>query len=279
MEWTAPTTYGRWIVGNRQTCETTRHCYNVRFVPESDEISDIIDKNIKLELEVIITESGQSPEIVETLSYTITGDKLEIALDSDSSTVIKASDGKTSYPDIGATATAFKGKNDTFSIVVTETISGQTPTTDSVGTTDTTTAGYDTNKYDSNLSLGSWYFEATDQPITVYQSDTTFHTATRRILFKPHVSNINNLTIGDVGYSSIKVTTKRGNTDISTQTFRVAIFRTNKPTFSIEAVSSTANEGGSAMFRVSSDIDPGDTLYTVYYKPVHDTGTDASGNE
>ena len=280
MEWTAPTTYGRWIVGNRQTCETNRHCYNVRFVPESDEISDIIDKNIKLELEVIITESGQSPETVETLTYTITGDKLEIALADGSSTVIKASDGRSAYSDIGATTTAFKSKTDRFQIATNETTTNsQTPTRTGTDINTGITTPFQSKTYGNNLTYGAWYFEATDQTTTDYQADTTFHTATRRILFRPNVTNINELEIGDVRYSSIKVTTKRGSTDISTQTFTVAIFRTNKPTFSIEAVNSTANEGGSAMFRVSSDIDPGDILYTVYYKPVNDTGTDASGNE
>ena len=274
MEWTAQTTYGRWLVGNERECQTDGTCYDVRFKPNTTSISNIAERRVKYDIEMIITESGQAARTSASLAYQITGDSLAIALNENQSTVIKASDGVTSYADIGATTTAFKLKTDSFRIATKETTTNnETPTTPGTDNNTGITTPFQSKTYGNNLTYGSWYFEATDQTATNYQPDSLFHTATRRLLFRPKANAINNLTIGDVRYSTITITTRRGNTDITSQTLTVAIFRTNKPTFSIVAVSSTADEGGSAMFRVESDINPGNTTqYTVSYKAFDTTG-------
>ena len=273
MEWTAQTTYGRWLVGNERECQTDGTCYDVRFKPNTTNISNLDNRRIKYELEMIVTESGQAGRTSASLSYQITGDSLALTLNSGQTTVIKASDGVTSYDDIGATATAFKLKTDSFRITTKETKSNdETDTGPGNEINQGITTPFQSKTYGNDLTYGSWYFELTGHTATAYQPDSLFHTAIPRLLFRPKADAINNLNIGDVRYSTITITTRRGNTDITSQTLTVAIFRTNKPTFSIEAVGSTADEGGAAMFRVESDINPGNTLYTLLYKAFNTTG-------
>ena len=58
MEWTAPTGYGQWIVGNPRVCETDKRCFDVRFIPDASTIRGISAKSVKNDLEVILTENG-----------------------------------------------------------------------------------------------------------------------------------------------------------------------------------------------------------------------------
>ena len=44
MEWTAPTGYGQWIVGNPRVCETDKRCFDVRFIPDASTIRGISAK-------------------------------------------------------------------------------------------------------------------------------------------------------------------------------------------------------------------------------------------
>ena len=61
-QWGYTTSYGRWLVGNETTCNGIK-CYDVKFEPDMTEIAAISGKNVKLELEINLTENSM---IVET---------------------------------------------------------------------------------------------------------------------------------------------------------------------------------------------------------------------
>ena len=94
------------------SCQTDFHCYDVRFVPNSESISEIADRNVKLELDAIYMNNKEKPFV--TLTYTISGEKLSFSLDENISNVIRDPDGTTTFTDIDGTLTAFKEENDEF---------------------------------------------------------------------------------------------------------------------------------------------------------------------
>ena len=149
---------------------------------------------------------------------------------------------------------------------VTETIPSQSPTTGTASTTvDTTTAGFDAKQYGSNLTLGSWYFAEDDTDVTADPANSNFHTVSRRFVFKPNSTNINALQSGDTRTLTLTIKTMRGTDTINTETLTVTIRKSTKPNFTITAVSGTINEGGTATFEVSSDLDPGSTPIDLNY--------------
>ena len=263
MEWTASNNYGRWIVGTKSTCPDSANCFNVRFEPNATNIDAIADKTVQLELETVIT--GSAPE-TKALTYTIVDESLALALDQGSSSEVIVRSDNATISDISGTATTLKRTTDTFSVQVTETIPSQSPTTGTASTTvDTTTAGFDAKQYGSNLTLGSWYFAEDDTDVTTDPANSNFHTVSRRFVFKPNSTNINALQSGDTRTLTLTIKTMRGTDTINTETLTVTIRKSTKPNFTIIAVFGTINEGGTATFEVSSDLDPGSTPIDLNY--------------
>ena len=262
-EWTKENNYGVWIVGTKNSCADGANCFNVRFEPNETNIDEIADKTVRLELETVIT--GSAPE-TKALTYTIVGDSLELALNQGSSSEIVVRTDNATIPDISGTATAFKEENDTFSVAVTETIPGQNPTPGNEPTeVDTTTLGYDSKQYGSNFSLGSWYFAEDDTNETADPANSNFHTVSRNFVFKPNSANINALQSGDTRTLTLTIKTMRGTDTINTETLTITIRKSTKPNFTITAVTGTINEGGTATFEVSSDLDPGSSQIDLNY--------------
>ena len=136
LEWTTQVfknqnSYGRWIVGNRRTCNTSAFCYDIRFEPNSSNINNIAGRIVKLDLEIAITASGQStPEEIDRLSYIIGKNNLTLSLATNNSNIIKAPNSATTFADIDGNAVAFKNTTDEFRVEVMESTTDQAqPTT------------------------------------------------------------------------------------------------------------------------------------------------------
>ena len=274
MEWTATNNYGRWIVGTRSSCEDNTNCFNVRFEPNETNIDKIADKAVRLVLETIITESG-SPTETKALTYNIVDDSLTIAEDTGHSSEIVARTVALTYSDINGTATAFKGTGDTFDFEVAETSPDDPQLTNDgneSGTVDNTTFAFRTKQYGSDLTYGSWYLAVDNTDVTPDPANSDYHTASRKFVFKPNSDNINALQSGELRTSTLTVKTIRGTDTINTATFTITIRKSTKPNFTISAVTATIDEGGTAMFEVESDLDPGPNEIVLNYKPFNTTG-------
>ena len=273
LEWTALTPYGRWNVGNRVTCQTDFHCYDVRFVPNSESISEIADRNVKLELDAIFMNNEEKP--FATLTYTISGDTLSLSLDANISNVIRDPDGTATFTDIDGTVTAFKKETDTFDISVRQTTNndGTFGLDGDPSTTTNMDAGFDSKVYGTQASFyGKWYFEATDATSTDYGTSSGFHTVTRNFQFEPNASQINQLLPGEVRKSTLTVELLRGTDVILTETYSIAIYRADKPNLTI-ANASAVNEGTTAQYTITADRDPGSSPVTIKFTPSNTIGT------
>ena len=170
--------------------------------------------------------------------------------------------------------TTTKQSGDTFSIEVKETTdnAGTYSAANSTKVGPNMTAGYSAGEY--SLTLGKWYFaEADTDTITIpgYSTDTI---ASRKITFIPDATAINGLGTGDVRYATITVKTMRSSTEIDSETFTVAIYKAMKPVFSIEAVTDSVNEGGTAQFKVTTNTDPDiNVTHSAMFTPKNVKGT------
>ena len=238
--WSAPITYGRWIIGNLQDCETSAKCYSVRFVPDATEINKVKDKVLQFELVTNITKSGQStPAEIDTLTYIIDGRGVNFTFDQNSST-IEAPATEIVIDDVEGSANIFYKTDDTFTITAVETTTNSvTPTTGTVTTTPNSGAGFASDQYITDLTLGSWYFAENDTAPPVADGiDSNHLLVSRRILFRPKTDAIANLPAG-TSTSTITVSVGDGTT-MSSNTFSVTINRVNTPALTI----SPANRDG-----------------------------------
>ena len=274
MELTAETGYGQWFVGNLRACETDKRCYDVRFVPYTPAISGISGKSVRNDLEVVLTENGTVTE-TKTLTYNIVDENTSLSLDGTASNVIRTSD---TITNLSGTATTFKDTTHTFAIEVNETTDNQGTTKSNVTNDDTvgSVAGFDSKVYGNNLDLGTWYFEETDHTTSAYLNGTEFHTVTRRFQFRPNSTFIGNLNAGEVRYSTLTVKTLSGSDTISSQTFTIAIYRSDLPNFKISIANSTINEGENAEFTITADKAPPNSV-TISYTPTNTVGNFLSG--
>ncbi len=272
MEWTAPTGYGQWIVGNPRVCETDKRCFDVRFIPDASTIRGISAKSVKNDLEVILTENGTVTE-TKTLTYNIIDENTSLSLEGNASNVIRTSD---TITNLSGTATTFKDTSHTIDIEVNETTDNQGTFKDKDDVTNDDTvgsvAGFDSIIYGNNLDLGTWHFEGTNHTTNPYLNGTEFHTVTRRFQFRPDSTFIGNLGAGEVRYSTLTVKTLNGTDTISSQTFTIAIYRSDLPNFKISIANSTINEGDTAIFTITADKNPGSTPVNVNYIPSDTVG-------
>ena len=277
MEWTAPTGYGQWIVGNPRVCETDKRCFDVRFIPDATAISGISAKSVKNDLEVILTENGTVTE-TKTLTYNIIDENTSLSLDGTASNVIRTSD---TITNLSGTATTFKDTSHNIDIEVNETTDNQGTFKDKDDVTNDDTvgdvAGFDSIIYGNNLDLGTWHFEGTNHTTNPYLNGTEFHTVTRRFQFRPDSTFIGNLRAGEVRYSTLTVKTLNGTDTISSQTFTIAIYRSDLPNFKISIANSTINEGETAEFTITADRNPGTSPVTIHYIPTNTVGSFLSG--
>ena len=283
LEWTALTPYGRWIVGNRRTCETL-NCYDVRFVPNSSN-SEITGRNVELELEAIHTASGQTPEVFTTLSYIIEGEDVSISLNPNNSNVIRATSSTTTIPDINLTMTAHKKPGDTYSF---EFLEFQNDTSSSrlrdiASETSNSALGFMADVYGENFVFGNWYFENTGTTTTDYGTNTGFQIDSRRLVYRPNTNDIKQQLNVDGSVRELRVTInlQRGSNTISSTTYTIVIYKADLPNFTISDATAI-DEGGTAQFTITADRDPGSSPVTISYTPTNTTGnhlktTDDSG--
>ena len=122
--WTHTTAYGTWTIDNKTECEAATakiraaNCYDVKFDPNLTAINDLKGKIVRLEL--VSSISGGSITESDTISYTIIGEGIEIALDTNNSNIIDASTTYTAS-NINGTLTTTKQSGDTFMVEVKET--------------------------------------------------------------------------------------------------------------------------------------------------------------
>ena len=265
--WSAPTTYGQWIIGNLQDCETSAKCYSVRFVPDATEIDKVKDKVLQFELETAITKSGQStPAETDILTYIIDGRGVNFTLDSSSST-IEAPATEIVLNDVEGSANIFYKAGDTFSITAAETTTNSaTPETPgTVTTTSNSGAGFASDQYVTDLTLGSWYFAENDTAPPVADGlDSDHLLVARKILFRPKTDAIANLPAGATRTSTITVSVGDGTTVVS-NTFSVTINRVNTPVLTISPPVETVVEGGMLAFIVTADANPGSSPVSVNF--------------
>ena len=281
--WAADTTYGRWLVGNQETINPSAafyYCYDVRFQPNASVLNNIGTNAVKLELNLTHntrTNANLGTESeTDILSYFVLGtdSNLTLALDSNSSNQITVVDGTASLADVTSTATGKKLELDEFDIAVTESTDNSgtlITTTQTNSTTTNMTAGFESLEYGTNLSLGSWYFAEDNS--TTFLNETVLESIQRKILFKPNLAAIKALSANETRFSRITVSIKRKAATLTTQQFTVNMTRKIFPSFSITAVNSTIDEGGTAQFKISSDRNPGTTAITIPYTLTNSTGT------
>ena len=214
--WSASTTYGQWIIGNLQDCETNAKCYSVRFVPDATEINKVKDKVLQFELVTNITKSGQSsPAESDILTYIIEGRGVNFTLDQNNSSTIEAPATEIVLADVEGSANIFHKAGDTFSITAAETTTNSaTPETPgTVSTTSNSDAGFASDQYVTDLTLGSWYFAENNTASPVADGIDSDHLlVARKILFKPKTDAIANLPAGATRTSTITVSVGDGTT-------------------------------------------------------------------
>ena len=273
--WTHTTTYGTWTIDNQRVCEaaTTKikaaNCYDVKFDPNLAAINNISNKIVKLDLKTSI--SGSNAE-TDTISYIIVGEDIQIALDDNNTNIIDASSA-TTFSNVDSTLTTSKQSGDTFAIEVKE-------TTDNAGTYSAVNltkagtnsdAGFSADQYD--LNLGKWFFATADTDAVAIPGYSTNSTVSRKLRFDPDDSAITGLSTGEVRYATITVKTMRSTTEINSVTFTVAIYRSDKPIFTISAVDTAVNEGESVTLKVTTDTDPSSSSFDVKYTPTNVKGS------
>ena len=227
---------------------------------------------------MILTENGTVTE-TKTLTYNIIDENTSLSLEGTASNVIRTSD---TITNLSGTATTFKDTSHTIDIEVNETTDNQGTFKDKDDVTNDdnvgSVAGFDSIIYGNNLDLGTWHFEGTNHTTNPYLNGTEFHTVTRRFQFRPDSTFIGNLRAGEVRYSTLTVKTLNGTDTISSQTFTIAIYRSDlNPNFKISIANSTINEGETAMFTITADRNPGTSPVTIHYIPTNTVGSFLSG--
>ena len=274
LEYSIPTTYGKWIVGNQVTCDTTATCLDVRFEPDITAINGVTNEIIQVKLEVSSTALGKNE--VDVLTYIIDGSSVAITLDENISATISASNTTAVINDITGSATIFGLSTDTLSIEATQTTTNQdTPTTSgTVSTTSNMDAGFASNQYITDLSLGSWYFAEANTGSSVADGlDSDYEKISRKILFRPKVSAITGLTPGSTRKSTLTIKTMRGTNIVTSLTFTITIIIDNLPTISIHAPENDVTEGGELKYIVTVSFDPGSAINTSYTVSEETEGT------
>ena len=123
----------------------------------------------------------------------------------------------------------------------------------------------------TDLTLGSWYFAESDTSEVDHPSDTTMHTITRKVLFRPDLDAIKALPANARRISTLTIKVLDGATSVTETTFEVTL-DFGKPTLTLSAVTQTINEGDTAQFKVTANLDPGPNEIRVNYTPT-ETGT------
>ena len=276
MEKTHETDYGKWIVGNQQNCGTiAQHmtqskCFDVRFEPDLTAINQINGKIVKLDLETSITDE------TDTISLIITSEGINFTLDDNNSNIIKTTGSSPSIDDIDGTVTVTKQPADTFEIEVKETNNNAGDETLGMNgaSVDASFTDFDSKVYGTNLMLGKWYFEESDATPINIPGQTTETIVNHNFRFVPDDSVIGGLTAGDVRFSTITVKVMRSSNAISTESYTVAIYKADKPLYTISAVDTSVNEGESVTLKVTTDVDPtAITNPSVKYTPKNTIGS------
>ena len=277
QEWYADTTYGEWVIRAPVTCQTSANCYDVRFLPKTMAIDAISGKVVKLDLEVSIPESGQTePLELDTLTYILDGNTVSIALDPGSLNDIFVGGSTAALDDITAIATI--AKNTGYDVIpeVVETQENQDPNPlpGNKGNMINDHAGFDSFQYGTNFNYGSWYF-AEDNISQPDESvvDSGFQTITRKVLFRPKVSALRNLTAGSTRKSTLTLKIKDGSETISTTTITITMQRVDKPVYTLTAASTSITEGEQlARLTIAVGRDPTGSTVNLQYTPTETAG-------
>ena len=133
---------------------------------------------------------------------------INVALEPNNSGTINVYSDTATLNDIEATATILKTKTHTLAIGAKETTNddGTMSTPGTVATTSNSGAVFEGNMNVTDLTLGSWYFAISNTTGVDLPSDTTMHTITRKVLFRPNLTNIKALTTASTRTSTLTIT-------------------------------------------------------------------------
>ena len=107
----------------------------------------------------------------------------------------------------------------------------------------------------------------------LFQEYSTDTIVSRKITFIPDATAINGLSAGDVRYATITIKTMRNATEVDSETFSVAIYTAMHPVFSIEAVTDSVNEAGTAQFKATTTSDPGTGSHSAMFTATNIKGS------
>ena len=197
---------------------------------------------------------------------------VNVALDANNSGTINVYSDTANLDDIEATATILKTKTHTLAIGAEETTNddGTMSTPGTVATTSNSDAGFASNMHVTDLTLGSWYFAESDTTEVDHPSDTTIHTITRKVLFRPNLTNIKALTTASTRTSTLTITINDDSSSMVTSaTFVVTIHFSPFPSQSVNVALDTNNSAEISAYSGTPTISDVAATATIFKTIAH----------